>query len=95
MGKVIILEQYQNKHLAYKEELKLIRSELKELDERLMTSAINIAAQGEWYEWSEKQGEGAYFEFDTEMLTHCDDVKVQALLALKDLLQSTINALKP
>jgi hypothetical protein len=95
MGKVIEIDKYQNQNLQYKYTIEDIKQSLETMDTELLTMSINLATSGEWYKWSEEQGEGGYFEFDTEMLSHCNDPKVQALLTLKERVTLTINNLKP
>ena len=83
MGKLIKLSKYTDQTQLYRIMLSMIRDELSEMEDSLMTCAINMATSREWYEWSERKCEGACFEFDSEMLSHCNDVNVQALLQLK------------
>lgn len=58
-----------------------------------MTAAINLACETCWRDWNDSISEGACFRFSLEMLAQTGDPELLRLLAVRETILATAEAL--
>lgn len=85
MAKIIPL----GKDKDYLEHIQDTLNKLQEMEEDIITAAINTASKDKWKEWNKQFVAGDEFFFTDEMLKECEDQNVKDLAALADEIRET------
>ena len=87
---IIDFEQARNAYSRYDEAVREARRIAAEVQERLVTAAINVATTGPWREWDASIPEGTVMQFDPDSLAACGDPTVAQLVLVTDALEEII-----
>ena len=77
--KVIPLESRQRRFRRYDELLEASTEYLEETAEKLLRTAVNLAAGGSWAAWDEEQPESTEIDLDPAALLYCPDDRVRGI----------------
>jgi hypothetical protein len=83
---IIDFEQARNAYSRYDQAVREARRIAAEVQERLVTAAINVATTGPWREWDASIPEGTMMQFDPDSLAACGDPTVAQLVLAADAL---------
>jgi len=84
MGKVVNFSDMQNRQKDYKQLLLELHEYLEEIEEELISRAVNIAIADKWYNWDQSVPVGTRISFDEQMLYGCGDENVSVILDLRN-----------
>lgn len=75
-------ESYQLHQGRYTDRAEENTSYLEAVAEKLLSNAVNLAANNAWASWDEEQPEGTEVELDPATLLYCPDEKVRRIMLI-------------